>query len=221
MSRQQILIQVPAQSVALAEAGCGYRPVADFPNPISLTSDSLGAAGNIAVAKVEGIEKQTGKRLMIGDNLKIYKNFNGNQYVATVRITQVLVKVGVGTFVVSTIVDGYELLQAHLDPQLSRDGKVVKSIKFGVTLAVGVVAFTLGAIPAMVVGVVYFGLDKTGLLDHTIAAIYNEVVCNIAPAVSQKVEDVKRAGNNFWWQFERELIMWLTQGRGLYPSFGY
>jgi hypothetical protein len=63
-----------------------------------------------------------------------------------------------------------------------------------------------------VLGVVYFVADKFGLVDKVVAAIYNEVNCNIVPAVTEKVEDIKRANNNFWWQFERALLNWLAQG---------
>jgi hypothetical protein len=219
MASNDLLIQIPEQSVKLAQAGCGYRPPSDPANPVSFTSDTVGVAGNAADAATRLAEHRTGKRIMIGDNLKIYKNFNGNQYVATVRVLKIMEKVGVGTFAVSTIVDGYDLVKEHLNPNADRDGKVVKSIKFGVTVAVGVVGLAIGGIPGIILGVAYYALDKSGLADKIITGIYNEVTCNIAPAVSQKVEDVKREGATFWWQFERALMRWATNGQS--ANWGY
>ncbi len=183
MSQEQILIQIPEQSLNLGQAGCGYRPPSEASNPISFTSDSVGVAGNAVDGATRLAEQRTGKRIMIGDNFKIYKNFNGNQYVATVRVINVMAKVGVGTFAVSTIVDGYELVKTHMDPAADRDGKIVKSVKYGATLAVGVVGLAIGGVPGIILGVAYFALDKTGLVDRVIKGIYNEVTCNIAPAV--------------------------------------
>jgi hypothetical protein len=213
MNERQILIQVPTQSVAAAQAGCAYQPPWEPPNPISHTADSVGALGSAVDAAARNAEHKTGKRITVGTNGKIYRNFNGNQYVTTFRVIRVMEKVGVGTFLVATVVEGYDLWQAYQDPNANQDGRMIKTAKYGLTVMVGVVGLAIGGAAGIVLGVVYFVADKFGLVDKVVAAIYNEVNCNIVPAVSEKVEDIKRANNNFWWQFERELMNWLTRGQ--------
>lgn len=106
-----------------------------------------GGRANSGVTAAASATEVVAGRSSIGGNLKFYENFNGNQYVATVRVATIARTLGQATFVGGFALDAAQVYNGDLSGG-----------KFATNTAVGAYGLIVGVAAAPAV-VMYFGAE--------------------------------------------------------------